>query len=78
MERTIHLDLRGKVAVVTGGAHGIGLCVCQLLRQCGASVCTIDLKENDKNDLLTVLVSAPDNAELQNMMEFVEEYLSVE
>ena len=37
-----------------------------------------DLKSNDKNDLLTVLVSAPDNAELQNMMEFVEEYLSVE
>ena len=38
----------------------------------------IDLKEEGKHDLLTVLVSAPDNAELQNMMEFVEEYLSVE
>ena len=37
----------------------------------------IDLKENDKNDLLTVLVSAPDNAELQSMMEFVEEYLTI-
>lgn len=38
----------------------------------------IDLKENDKNDLLTVLVSAPDNAELQSMMEFVEEYLTID
>ena len=47
MERTISLDLKGKVAVVTGGAHGIGLCICQLLRACGAAVCTIDLNEND-------------------------------
>ena len=38
----------------------------------------IDLKDDKKHDLLTVLVSAPDNAELQNMMEFVEEYLSID
>ena len=30
------------------------------------------------NHLLTVLVSAPDNEELQNLIDFVEEYLSVE
>ena len=47
MDRTINLDLRGKVAVVTGGAHGIGLCICRLLRDCGAYVCTIDRTEND-------------------------------
>ena len=47
MERTIRLDLRGRVAVVTGGAHGIGLCICRLLRDCGAQVCTIDRTEND-------------------------------
>jgi hypothetical protein len=28
--------------------------------------------------LLTVLVSAPDNNELQNLIDFTEEYLSVE
>jgi len=47
MDRTIRLDLRGKVAVVTGGAHGIGLCICRLLKECGAEVCTIDRTEND-------------------------------
>ena len=47
MDRTIRLDLRGKVAVVTGGAHGIGLCICQMLKECGAEVCTIDRTEND-------------------------------
>ena len=35
----------------------------------------IDLKEEGKHDLLTVLVSAPDNAELQNMMEFVPAFM---
>ena len=46
MNNQIELDLRGKVAVVTGGAHGIGLCICQMLERCGASVCTIDVTEN--------------------------------
>ena len=37
----------GKVAVVTGGARGIGLCIADQLRAEGASVCVIDLLEND-------------------------------
>ena len=36
-----------KVAVVTGGARGIGLCIADQLRAAGASVCVIDLFEND-------------------------------
>ena len=36
-----------KVAVVTGGAQGIGRCICEEFTKQGARVCTIDLLEND-------------------------------
>ena len=36
-----------RVAVVTGGARGIGLCIADQLRAAGARVCVIDLFEND-------------------------------
>lgn len=37
-----------------------------------------DIPSQDRNRLLTVLVSAADNEELQSLIDFVEEYLSVE
>ena len=37
---------KNKVAVVTGGARGIGKCICQQLEQAGAAVCVIDILDN--------------------------------
>ena len=35
-----------KVVVVTGGAMGIGKCICEEFQKAGAKVCTIDLLDN--------------------------------
>ena len=41
------LDFSGRVAVITGGARGIGRCIADSFRKAGATVCVIDVLEND-------------------------------
>ena len=41
------LDFSGRVAVITGGARGIGRCIADSFRKAGAIVCVIDVLEND-------------------------------
>ena len=47
------MSFEGKVAVVTGGAHGIGKCICGEFEKAGANVCVIDILDNPyfKGDL---------------------------
>lgn len=46
-------NFENKVVVVTGGAHGIGKCICEEFEKAGAKICIIDLLENSyfKGDL---------------------------
>lgn len=39
-------DFKDKVVVVTGGAQGIGRCICEEFEKAGARVCIIDLRDN--------------------------------
>ena len=40
-------NFKNKIVVLTGGARGIGKCIREKFKDAGATVCVIDLLEND-------------------------------
>ena len=64
---------RDKVVVITGGAHGIGLCMAQEFEKQGAHVCVIDKAEGphyvgDIADKQTLEAFAPTNLALTALL----------
>jgi gluconate 5-dehydrogenase len=49
-------DLNGKVALVTGGTHGIGLAIGIILAKAGARVCVNDLQKEKLSDCRTAFI----------------------
>ena len=43
----IIMDFTDKVAVITGGAQGIGRCIAEEFQKAGATVCVIDKQQGD-------------------------------
>ena len=41
---TKYMDFKGKIAVITGGAQGIGRCIAEEFQKAGATACVIDLQ----------------------------------
>ncbi len=53
LEMALEIDLKGKVAVVTGSSSGLGRSIAQFLSKAGASVVINYRKEKDKADEVT-------------------------
>ena len=51
-------DLTGKVALITGGTHGIGMAIGKVLGQAGAKICVNDLSEEKLQNCKTEFATA--------------------
>ena len=76
-------DLTGKVALITGGTHGIGLAVGILLGKAGAKICVNDLQDDRLNmcresyskeglDVFTLKFNVTDEVDVDRGISFIE------
>ncbi len=76
-------DLTGKVALITGGTHGIGMAIGKTLGKAGAKICVNDLSQEkldackveyakDGIDVFTVVFDVTDEADVDNGISIIE------
>src|SRR5665648_498984 len=76
-------DLTGKVALITGGTHGIGMAIGKVLGQAGAKICVNDLNEEKLQackaeyqaagiDVFTVVFNVTDEADVDKGISIIE------
>lgn len=66
-------DLNNKNALVTGGSSGIGKAIAETLNSQGATVCVIDLNENESNTALGISTITTDITNLDTLKEALKE-----
>jgi 3-oxoacyl-[acyl-carrier protein] reductase len=65
----------GRVAVVTGGARGIGRCIAETFRDLGARVAAIDLKPEEIDGVLGVAGDVGDEASVERAFAEIDQQL---
>ncbi len=76
-------DLSGKVALITGGTHGIGMAIGKVLGKSGAKICVNDLNQEKLDackkqynaegiDVFTVLFNVTDEADVDRGISIIE------
>ena len=77
-------DLSSKVALITGGTHGIGMAIGKVLGKAGAKICVNDLNQEKLDackdqykaegiDVFTVLFDVTDEADVDRGISIIEE-----
>jgi NAD(P)-dependent dehydrogenase (short-subunit alcohol dehydrogenase family) len=64
--------IEGRVAVVTGGARGIGRCVAETLRDLGARVASLDIAPDEIDGVLSVAADVADETSVDAAVSEVE------